>query len=436
MEIEKDYIKGKIPDAQKNVQKNYDLKRKPFVQNDLKPLYGLQLEDIHFLAVLVERKEIFVKGSKATKGDKVAKLPFLQAAGNREHLMRVMKNELMNHFKKFKLPIRKSIYVMYSREDWDDFAKKKSITRAELESWLDKAYATTVGKKWMDDLNRNLNKTSDPKDCLDVVKAMWDAHIYATNQASVAADIQSKFAGKYKCVVLDKLRPDLAGLVANEDVYQWRGGGKTHLFFYFLFDKQEDRSVKPHLLDKVRFRRIFQPLEAAEPNGGSFARSGGVIFTDAMEFHAVVSHLETRLQKSKQKVWNWHVVHYVPSCEDGFLEPSVGTSYVVYIIFCFRNVATQPRHSYFKDYFSGRTAMEAVYQAKDISETTTQWRRSGRPTIKLVALSTLFQAHLKENMVVVHVNSGAHFTHLGLVSCSSRSSTPLAPDISFNYSCK
>ena len=41
VEIKKDYIKGKLPDAQGNVQKNYDLKRKPFVQNDLKPLYGL-----------------------------------------------------------------------------------------------------------------------------------------------------------------------------------------------------------------------------------------------------------------------------------------------------------------------------------------------------------------------------------------------------------
>ena len=230
--------------------------------------------------------------------------------------------------------------------------------------------------------------------------------------------------------------PDLAGLLASKDVYQWRGGGKTHLFFYFLFNKLEDRYVKLDLLDEVRLRRIFEPLEAAKPNGGSFTRSRGVIFTDAMGFHAIVSHLETRLLKSKQKVWNWHVVHYVPSREDGFPEPSVGTSYVVYIIFCFDNVAMQPTHTCFKDYFSGRTAMEAVYQAKDISETTTQWRRIGCPTIKLAALSTLFQAHLKVNMVVVNVNSGAHFTHLGLVSYSSRSSTPLTLDISFNYSCK
>ena len=213
--------------------------------------------------------------------------------------MRVMKNELMNHFKKFELPSRKSTYVMYSSEDWDDFAKEKSITRVELESWLDKAYDTTVEKKWMDDRNKNLNKTSDPKDCPDMVKAMWDALIYTTNQASVAVDIQSKFARRYKCVILDKLRPDLAGLLASEDVFQWRGGGKTHLFFYFLFDKQEVRSVKPDLLDEVRLRRIFEPLEAAEPNRGSFSRSGGIIFTDAMGFHAVVSHLEMQLRKSK-----------------------------------------------------------------------------------------------------------------------------------------
>ena len=231
--------------------------------------------------------------------------------------------------------------------------------------------------------------------------------------------------------MLDKLRPNVAGLLASEDVFQWRGGGKTHLFFYFLFDKQEDRSVKPDLLDEVRLKRIFEPLEAVEPNGGSFARSRGVIFTDAMGFHAVVSHLETRLWKSKQNVWNWHVVHYVPSHKDGFPESSVGTSYVVYIIFCFTNVATQPTHNCFKDYFSGRTALETMYETKDITETTTQWRSTGRPTIKLAALSTLFQAHLKENMVVVNVNGGAHFTHLGLVSCSSQTSTPFTLVILF-----
>ena len=95
------------------------------------------------------------------------------------------------------------------------------------------------------------------------------------------------------------------------------------------------------------------------------------------------------------------------------------------------NVATQPTHNYFKDYFSRRIALEAMYWVKDISETTTQWRHINCPTIKLAALSTLFQAHLKENMVVVNVKSRAHFTHLGLVSSSSRTSRPLTKSFHF-----
>ena len=97
VEIEKQYMKGKLPDAQGNVQTNYDLKRKPFVQHDLKALYGLRAEDIQHLADLVEKKEISVKGSEVTKGDKVARLPSLQTAGNRERLVRVMRTELMNY---------------------------------------------------------------------------------------------------------------------------------------------------------------------------------------------------------------------------------------------------------------------------------------------------------------------------------------------------
>ena len=191
--------------------------------------------------------------------------------------------------------------------------------------------------------------------------------------------------------------------------------------------------MKPDLLDEIRLKRIFKPLEAAKPNGGAFARSGGVIFIDAMRFHALALHLEKRLWRSKQKVWNWHVVHYIPSRQEGFPEPRVGTSYVVYIIFCFGNVATQSTHNCFKDYFTGRTALDVVYLVNDITETTTQWKRTSRLTIKLAVLSTLFEAHLKENMVVVNVNGEAHFTHLGLVSYYSRTSRPFTQSFHFTF---
>jgi hypothetical protein len=113
------------------------------------------------------------------------------------------------------------------------------------------------------------------------------------------------------------------------------------------------------------------------------------------------------------------VIHYVPSREDGFPEPELGSSYVVYMIFCFAYSPTQSPKECFGDFFAGKRPFDAVYLAKDITETIQQWKRPGRPTIKLAALSTLFQQHIKDNMVIVNVNGGAHFTHLRLVSTLS-----------------
>ena len=62
--------------------------------------------------------------------------------------------------------------------------------------------------------------------------------------------------------------------------------------------------MKADLLDEVKVKRIFKPLEGTEPNEGAFTWLGGVLFTDAVGFHTVLLHLESRLRRSKQKVWN------------------------------------------------------------------------------------------------------------------------------------
>ena len=57
--------------------------------------------------------------------------------------------------------------------------------------------------------------------------------------------------------------------------------------------------MKADLLDEVMLKRIFRPLKAVESNGSDFAWSRGVLFIDAIGFHVVVSHLDSRLQRSK-----------------------------------------------------------------------------------------------------------------------------------------
>ena len=309
---------------------------------------------------------------------------------------------------------------MYSVAEWEELADSRDIGRAELESWLDKAYATAAGKKWLDDRNRNLNKTCDPADVPDFVKVMWDAHNMVQEQASHLSHIQKGFNQKYKCMLADRSRPEISVILRSEEVYSWRGGAKPHIFMYFLFDAIADMPVKAQVLQENVLSRIFDPLLGQEFNSSQvFVRSGAVLFRDAAGFHATLLHIETRTRTAKRRLWNWHVVHYVPSREDGFPEPELGSSYVVYMIFCFAYSPTQSPKECFGDFFAGKRPFDAVYLAKDITETIQQWRRPGRPTIKVAALSTIFQQHIKDNMVLVNVNGGAHFTLLGLVSTLS-----------------
>jgi orotate phosphoribosyltransferase-like protein len=60
--------------------------------------------------------------------------------------------------------------------------------------------------------------------------------------------------------------------------------------------------------------------------------------------------------------------------------------------------------------------MDVVYISNDITKIVTQWKSIGTSTVKLAVLSKLLGDHIKKNMMVVNVNGGLHFTHLGLVS--------------------
>jgi hypothetical protein len=188
VDIEEKYIKGVLPNSHEFIDVSENAKRKPLVQNDLKPLYGLRSEDIDHLADLVESKKKCVKSSMVKKEDKLATMVTLMAAGQHERLIRVMKNELMKH----ELLSKKATYFPYSKESYDSFAKSMKITRTEIEHWVDRALASTTGKKWLNDRTKGLNKSSDPNDCPSWVHNMWSSHIYATGESTVIECIKTK----------------------------------------------------------------------------------------------------------------------------------------------------------------------------------------------------------------------------------------------------
>ena len=190
--IEESYMSFNLPGTEALALRKGNVKQKPLALNDFKPLYGLRVEDINYLAGLVESKKVCVKSSKA-KGASAA-LPSLQDVANREKQIRVMKNKMMCYYRKFNLPSKKPDYVPYIDAEWEGFAIEKKVTRAELATWLDKALVKEVGRAWMEGRTQNFNKTHSPSDCPKDLIGLWEIFIEKRAQADVAMTLEAGFA--------------------------------------------------------------------------------------------------------------------------------------------------------------------------------------------------------------------------------------------------
>jgi hypothetical protein len=105
---------------------------------------------------------------------------------------------------------------------------------------VDKAYATVVGKKWMDKRSRPLNKTFDPNNCPESMKAMWDTFIYAAGEKLVVAELRTSFSRKYRFEAMDLNQLDIKAVVSTSEVQHLRGVGKAYIYFLFLFICKKD----------------------------------------------------------------------------------------------------------------------------------------------------------------------------------------------------
>ena len=178
--------------------------RKPFAKNDFKPLYGFRTKDINYLAGLVESGSVCMKTCKPGASWNGQLLVSLKDARVRERHIRAMKNELMSHYMNHPLPSKQSEYVAYNVEEWDKFAVEKKIGRIDLELWVDKSLATELGKEWLAGRLKGLNKTADPNDCPESVKAMWKAFMGVHAEVAVEAAAVQVFESQYCCHQMDE----------------------------------------------------------------------------------------------------------------------------------------------------------------------------------------------------------------------------------------
>ena len=227
VKIEQRYLKGELLDGGGDDSK---AKRKPFAKNDFKPLYGLWTKDINYLVDLVASGEVYMKNVRPNAIYFGQKVISLIAAGARERQIRVMKNELMLHYKQHQLPSKAADYVPYS-------AAEKKITRNDLELWVDKSLATELGTEWLKGRTQGLNKTTDPNDCPRAMKSMWQSFMGVHAEEAAEATAVECFDMQYCCHVMDDSTSDISRILADDAIKAWRGVAKTHVYFWFLFEE-------------------------------------------------------------------------------------------------------------------------------------------------------------------------------------------------------
>lgn len=412
IQIDKNFLLGMLPDGGGPYSKG---KRKPLAYTDYKPLYGLRNEDLNYLADLVERGIVCMKTTKLNQD--ILGMPVIPigVAAGREKKVRAMKNELMCHYKQHPLPSKKPEYIPYSAAQWDEFADEKKITRDQVQWWVDKTLATDVGSAFLDGRTRALNKTCDPHDCPPAVIAMWESYFNAHAGEEVEAAASHDFDNDYDCRVMDDRSWDISKVLTNTSVKAWRGEGKTHMYFWFLFEVT-GAGPRAKLLEYHKLKRLFDALEYRDVGRQLLsARSPAVLMTDAVGFHDVLTHLQRRREECKVRVWDWHVIHYIPDRADGFPKPIAGTHYSVYLFFLFAFDEELGSTRSFNVFFPGKTEMSAVYKSSDMEVRDTLYRRPALPWFSISAALEIFADHLTDNMVIVNVNGGPEFTYLGLV---------------------
>lgn len=278
LKIEENYMKGLLPDAHGVVDVEGKLNRKPLVANDFKPLYGLRTEDLNHLASQVEAQLVSMKKSSAGTSANGRRLMNLEDAGRRERFVRAMKNELLQHYKNYLLPMRKTEYNPYPESAWEEFAAERQITRKEVELWVNIAVEDPAGLKWLKSRTRPLNKTSDPRDCPQFVINTWKAFFYAStgNELRVMRESEEDFSEHYLCKTVDDQSWNISKTLSQPDVTAWQGAKKPHLFFGSC------SRVRPRGLgrrfSKIRNSRDCSTLSTSMTPGITLSRTGPLPF--------------------------------------------------------------------------------------------------------------------------------------------------------------
>jgi hypothetical protein len=125
--------------------------------------------------------------------------------------------------------------------------------------------AIELGKVQLEERTRVLNKTYDPDECLDSVKRMWESfvndHAKETNEATVSQD----FTKEYLYKVMEEKNWNITKILTDSSMKAWCGEGKTHMYFWSLFEVTSI-GARAKYLEHDKLKRVFDALEYKDAN--------------------------------------------------------------------------------------------------------------------------------------------------------------------------
>jgi hypothetical protein len=123
----------------------------------------MRVEDVRYLADLVDYKSISIKNTKAKLSKDIKGIWTLYDVLARKRQIRAMKNELIFHFLNIELPSKKPLYILFTDVKWEDFTSQKGIDCRDLENWVNIAMASSARSRWITERIRPLNKMNEGK---------------------------------------------------------------------------------------------------------------------------------------------------------------------------------------------------------------------------------------------------------------------------------
>ena len=161
----------------------------------------------------------------------------------------------------------------------------------------------------------------------------------------------------------------MSSILADSSVKSWCGEGKMHMYFWFLF-RVTGAGVEPMRLESHKLKRVFDALEYRSGSARVVqVRSPAVLIIDATGFYDVLTHLKRRQEEVSVRLWDYHVINYIPDTVDSFPKPApTGSNYNVFVVLVFAYDELLGAQSCFRSFFTGTKPMQAMYRSKDMEE--------------------------------------------------------------------